>query len=190
MPLSLRIVAALSLLLALSIAMGADQAAASTRKYTPVFGKGTHTVWDEELSDYGDTYGYEAVPTDYGWFTSVWAKADYSTLVFVCYYEEETDSALMAVRFYLNDRIPFSDESVTLPSTIGEFQPIPNTFFRRDEDDAIVETYVSGLDRSRASKTFSVDIGPFTFNHDIEGLFDVPVASNIIWCDDRDLEPG
>ena len=63
------------------------------------------------------------------------------------------------------------------------------TFFRRESDEAFIEAPVSGFDKSRASETFAIDIGPFKFNHNFERLFDVPMARNLIWCDDREVEP-
>ena len=187
LPRSLRIAAALSLFLIISVAVG-YQAVSAVSDYTPLFGQGEHTVWDEDEDDFGNTYEYYAQPTDYGWWTAILAEGDYSTLVFVCYYQEETDSTILATRFLLNNWLPFAEEEVALTVTIGEYEPVEIPYFRRDTEDHIVESRVSGFDRSRSSETFTIGIGPFTFEHDIKGLFDVPVAQNILWCDDREVE--
>ena len=180
------IAAAIGLFLIIPFAIG-HQAEATEGKYTPVFGKGQHTVWDEDRDDFGNTYSYNATPTDYGWFTGVVAGSDYSSLVFACYYDEESDSTAMAVRFLLDNQMPFSEDEVSLTITIGEYEAAEVTFFRREDEPHIVESLVAGFDKSRLSETFTVGIGPFTFNHDIEKLFDVPVASNLLWCDDREV---
>ena len=178
------------MLIALSLFFAIDyQAVASDGDFAPLWGVAVHTVWDEEEGDYGNTYGYVATPTNYGRFTSIVVDADYSTMLFVCYYDNETDSADMAVRFGLDIGLPFSQDVLSLNVTIGEYEPVEVTLFRRESDEAIIEAPVSGFDKSRASETFAIDIGPFKFDHNIEGLFDVPVARNLIWCDDREVEP-
>ena len=164
------------------------QAVASGGDYSPIWGQGSHTVWDEEEGELGNTYQYYAFPTDYGWYTSVSTGATYSALSFVCYYTKESDSVSMAMRFTLNSGMPFSESPVVLSMMIDDHEIPQVVFIRRDENDAVVEAPVAGFDRSRAAESLVIEVGPFTFTHDIAGLFDVPAASNLTWCDDRDVE--
>ena len=166
------------LLLTLSLFLGISlQVVASGDDFTPTFAKGEHTAWDEDLDDYGTTYGYYARPTDYGWFTSISTTADYSRLMFVCYYNEEReedgetvpDSINMAVRFQLNSLMPFSVDEFSVTVTIGENDEVEMSFFRREDNETLIETYVSGFDKSRTADTFTIGIGPFTFKHDYQG---------------------
>ena len=179
------------LLVALSIFIGISfTVSASDDAFEPMFGEGTHSLWDDELNDFGTTYAYWAQPTTYGWYSAVVTEAEYSSLAFVCYYDEESDRSLLSVWFYLNSAMPFAEESVDATVTIGDNDAIDATFTRWDDNEGIIELYVSGFDSSRVADTIDIGIGPFTFSHDIERLFIVPTASNIIWCDDRVVEEG
>ena len=184
-------IAALITILALSgaaIAFAED----GEEPFVPFFGKGEHASWDETtvgnvtITGFGSTYGYYATPTDYGWFTSVTAQGAFSNLSFACYYNEENDSVTMTTGFTMKTGLLFSQEEVEGSVVIGENEPIEFTYFRRESNHRILEERVSGFDLSRASETFTTLIGPFAFEHNIKGLFDVPAARNLIWCDDRE----
>ena len=73
MPRTLRIAVAISLFLIIPVTIGYE-AVAAVGEYTPVFGEGEHTVWDEDEDDFGNTYEYYATPADYGWYTAITAR--------------------------------------------------------------------------------------------------------------------
>lgn len=184
---------AIVLVLTLSLFLGIVYTAGADDDFTPTFATGVYTTWDEDLEFFGTTYDFSARPTDYGWFTEVGATGTHSKLSFVCYYEKESvedgqtvpESATLGVRFQLNSHMPFAVEEVSAKIKIGDNSEQEITFYRRDNE-FIIETPASGLSASRTADTFVVGIGPFSFSHDIEGIFDVPTASNIVWCDDRE----
>lgn len=174
-----------TLIIAIVLSLGTTTVLAEDDDYVPVFGQGEHTVWDEEAGDFGNTYTYYASPTDYGWFANVVAEGAHSYVVFVCFYYEEDDRVSMATRFALTSGLPFAEEEVSASVAIGEREAVEFTYYRHRNNAALLEETVSGFDLSRASETFTVTISPFEFEHSIKGLFDVPAAQNLIWCDDR-----
>lgn len=181
-----RLLITVGLLATALLTLGTTASTASLSDYTPVFGKGEHTRWNGDVDDFGVTHHYYASPTDYGWYTALWTVADYSYIVAVCYYYEETDTARMALRFGLNNHVPFPEDGATLTVTIGEHEPFEGDFWRRSNEHGLVEIRLRGFDRTRASDTLTIGLGPFEFKHDVRGLFDLHVAQNIIWCDDRE----
>lgn len=162
-------------------------------EYTPFLGKGEHTVWDVTttgnvtVQGFGNTYGYHAEPTDFGWYTNVWVESSYSILVFTCNYYEDEDRAVMSSRFLLTNGMVFATEQIAATTKIGDGDASDATYSRwADDNQNVASLTVSGFGLSRAADTFTVALGPFEFEYRIRGLFDVPAAANLVWCDDRD----
>ncbi len=179
------------LILVAALALGTTTALAEEDNYDPFLGKGEHTVWDVTTSDnvtiagFGAKYGYYSEPDDEGWFTNVWVETNQSYLMFTCTYED--GEVFMGVRFILKS-LTFSEEEVVLTEEIGEHEAQEATYHRWEDEDEhhIVSRRTGSFTKSRASETLTISIGPFEFEHNIKGLFDVPAARNLVWCDDRE----
>ena len=173
------------------LALGATVAFAEEEDddYTPVFGKGEHTVWDVTtegdvtIAGFGATYHYYSEPNEDGWFTNVYVETDRSYLMFTCTYKD--GEVFMGLRLALKS-LTFSEEEVVLTEQIGEHEAQEVTYYRwaGEDEHHIASRWTSSFTKSRASGTFTIAVGPFEFEHNIKGLFDVPAAQNLVWCDD------
>lgn len=157
-----------------------------SESYVPVYGRGEHRGWDERIRDFGSTYSYYSGPTDDGWYTNVAVAGPYALLLFGCTYSEGNAYLYIQLRFHNLPAV--NAEKIPVTVELGAREPLTYEWNRWSSSDSTshgLSLGVSTLARSRASDHARVTVGPFTFDYTFKGLFDLPVAQNIIWCDDQ-----
>ena len=174
-----KVLIVIALALTTALAFGA---VAHASGFSPIYGQGEHTIYDEVEEEFGNTYEYYSVPTDDGWVTTVAAYGDYTWFAPTCWYDEEDETATLGIRFAMTSEMPFADEDVTVTITFDDDTEVDFAMKRQNED-YILAARVSGFTSTRAAEKVTIDVGPFSFDHGVKDMFDLPAAGNIEWCE-------